>query len=190
MNGECGGIGFEAFAELLRFGLAIRGAGGEGTLAVLIHDDRERRLRAGLERAHRHRERFAFERNQGRERQATAVVEPGYPNLLFAALGRRGAEQKNLWLAVAVPIRHGQIAYADQRGKSLWLGERAIGLLQVERDFSALRFGPEKVRKAVAVHVGPQQAAPWLVGFVERQHLKLALQERAGKRLGGPASEL
>src|SRR2546425_7564893 len=60
----------------------------------------------------------------------------------------------------------------------------------MERDLPALGFGDEQVRQAIAIDIGPEQAAAGLVGFVERQNLKLSLLKSAGEQLGGLAREL
>ena len=52
-----------------------------------------------------------------------------------------------------------------ESGKSFGERERAVGLLQIEGQLAAVRFGHQQVRQAVAVDIGPQDAAVGLGGF-------------------------
>ena len=61
---------------------------------------------------------------------------------------------------------------------------------RINGDLAALRFGHEQIGQAVAIDVGPEQAAAGFVGFVERQNLELALLESRRKGFGWFASEL
>ena len=75
LNGERRGIGLETVAQLLRRGLAVGGARDERADAVLVHEDGERRLCAGFQRAHGQRQRLAIERQRRGKRQSSVLVK-------------------------------------------------------------------------------------------------------------------
>ena len=92
-------------------------------------------------------------------------------------------------MTVAVPIRRRQLVHAGQRRESFWRRERAVRLLQINRELPAFRLGHEQIGAAIAVHVRPEHAALRRVRLVERQDLKLSAAERAGQGFGGFARE-
>ena len=82
-----------------------------------------------------------------------------------------GAEHEDLRLAVAIPIRHCQVANARQSGESLWGGKGAVRLLEADGNLAAIGLGDEQIGQAVAIDIGPQQAAAGPVALVERPDL-------------------
>ncbi len=185
LNGQGSGIGFEIFTELLRPHFAVRRAGYERAMAVLIHNHAKRRLRAGLQCADGHHERFAVERNERWKRQPAVFIKLRHADRVFVA-----AQEKNTWMAVAIPIRRRELAHAGQGGKGLGRGERTIRLLEINRKLAAGRLRHEQIGTSVAVDIGPKQAALRRVRLVQRQNLKLSAPECAGQNFGGLAREL
>src|ERR1039458_10311767 len=133
----------------------------------------------------RHYERFAVERNERWKRQPSVFIKLRHADRVFIA-----AQEKNVRMAVAVPIRRRELAHTGQGGKSLGRGERTVRLLEINRKLAAGRLGHEQIRASVAVGIGPKQAALRRVRLVQRQNLKLSAPERAGQNFGGLAREL
>ena len=157
----------------------------ERTRAVLVHDDGQHGFGAVLERADGHRQRLAVQRQRRGKRQPAVLVKLRHGHGIFIA-----AQQKDFRMTVLVPVGHGDLRNAGEAGKFFRRRERAVGLLQINRELAAFRLGHEQVGAAVAVHVRPQNAALGGVGFVQRQNLELAFLERAGQRLRRLAREL
>ena len=100
------------------------------------------------------------------------------------------AQKEDFRVAVAVPIRHRDLADAGQARKFFRLGERTVRLLQINRELAALRLGHEQIRQPVAVDIGPQLAALRRVRLLQRQNLELPAPERAGQHFRRLAGEL
>ena len=101
-----------------------------------------------------------------------------------------GAEYEDLRLAVAIPVRNCQVANARQRGESHWGGKGAVRLLEVDGNLAAIGLGDQQIGQAIAIDIGPQQAAAGPLALVERPDLELALAKSAGERLRRLAGEL
>src|SRR5258705_8082026 len=129
-------------------------------------------------------ERFAVDRNQGGKWEPLFFIQFRDTDLAFI-----GAEHEDFRLTVAVPVCNREIADAGQGWESFGGGERAVLLLQENRELAAFGFRDEQIGQAIAVYVSPQQAALGLVGFIERPDLKFALFESAGEWLGRLAGE-
>ena len=152
-------VGFEILAQLLGFALPIRGVRDERTPAVLVHNYGEGRFGPRFQLADGQHERLALEWNQGGKRQALLFVETRHANLPFIR-----AEHEDFGFAISIPVSDRQIADAGERRESFRGGQRTILLLEMERDLPALGLGDEQVRQAIAINIGPAQAAAGLVG--------------------------
>jgi len=89
------------------------------------------------------------------------------------------AQEKDVGMAVAVPIRRRELAHTGQGGKGLGRGERTVRLLEINRKLATGRLSHEQFGTTVAVDIGPKQAALRRVRFVQRQEFEIV---RAGTR--------
>src|SRR5439155_15453304 len=94
-----------------------------------------------------------------------------------ADLALVAAEQEDFRLSISIPIGDRQIADTSQSRKDFRGSQRAILLLQEEGNLAAFRLGHQQIRQAITVHIRPEQTAPRLISLVERQKLKLSLDE-------------
>src|SRR5207302_2054742 len=95
-------------------------------LFVAIHDYGEGGFSGGRKFSHGKHQRFTVNRNQSGEGKSLLLVETRDADLPFI-----GAKHENLWLAVALPISHGEIADAGESWKGFGGSERAVLLLKM-----------------------------------------------------------
>ena len=140
MEQERGGIGFETLAQLLRPGLAVRRAVTSVRRSSEPSTITARVGGPGCTAPTASASGFAFQLDQFGE-TATVVLSSirVTPTCRSSALNR-----ENLRLAVAITIRHRDIAHARQGRKRARRGERTIRLLFVKRELAALGSATSK----------------------------------------------
>src|SRR5882672_8223710 len=96
-----------------------------------------------------------------------------------------GTEEENFRVSVAIPIGHGNITHARERGKGMRRRQRTVRLLKIERKLAALGLGHKQVGKTIAIHVAPRNAATGFVSAIKGKHLELALTKIIGQHRRG-----
>ncbi len=147
---QCAGVAFEFLIELLKGSRAIRPAEHEHSPGILLNDHCEQRRTIRFQMTDSHGQGPTFKRQQLGKWQALLFIHPRYPDLALL-----GAEQEQLGFAVPIPVFNGQVADSCQAGEGCGRCQRAVGLLQRNRELPTIRFGNDKILKAVPVQVSP-----------------------------------